>query len=517
MTSIQTPQRPSLPANPLATILVVDDRLDNLHVLSEILEWGGYHVRKATSGAMAIRSAAEAAPDLVLLDVNMPMMDGYTVCRRLQADPSLEHLPIIFISALSDVKNQIEGFEAGGVDYVTKPFQADEVLARVKLQLNVQTLRHKLEVQAEVLQLQNEQLQSEIDQRKRAEETYRSLFENASEGIFQISPQGHYIAVNPKLARIYGYSSPTEMLASVVDANQQYVDGKHRAKLLRHTGQYGEVMEVVSQVWCKDGETIWISENIRAVFDCDGQVSHYEGTVQDVTDRVLVENLLSQDRQRTARLIADLLPPQIANRLRRSSRPFADIVDPAGILFADLVNFTEFSAIAPAQHTVALLNQIFSAFDELVDRYRLEKIKTIGDAYMVAAGVPEPRPDYLKAIAQLALDMQTTIRRFYKTDGRPFQLRIGIHSGAVVAGVIGKRKLTFDLWGHTVNLASRMEETSPPGGIQVSSEVCRQLRADFIFESCGSVAIQGVGPTQTYLLCGRRSPKNTTTPPGQQA
>ncbi len=486
-------------------ILVVDDRIDNIHVLSKILESSGYRVRKATSGAMAIRSVAEAAPDLILLDVNMPLMDGYAVCQHLQADPDLKALPIIFISALSDVDNKIRGFDVGGVDYITKPFQPDEVLARVRLQLKLQILQRELQAQAEMLQRQNQQMQVEVDQRQQAERTYRGLFENASEGIYKISLEGTYTAVNPKLARIYGYDSPQEMLADSADANQHYVDLEGRDELLAYVSQYGQVMDVVSQVRRRDGETIWLSENIRSVPKSDGNISHYEGTLQDVTERVYIERMLAQDRQRSERLIADLLPPQVAQRLKSSPQPFADTVDPVGILFADLVSFTEFSAVAPPQHTVALLNQIFSAFDELLDQHQLEKIKTIGDAYMVAAGVPTPRPDYLKAIAQLALDMQIVIRRFYRSDGRPFQLRIGIHTGSVVAGVIGKRKLTFDLWGHTVNLASRLEGMSPAGKIQVSAEVYRQLHSEFVFEPRDPIYIQGIGPTQTYFLCGRQA------------
>jgi len=504
MTSTTLQSRPISRPAPPATILIVDDRLDNLHVLSQILESEGYCVRKATSGDMAIRSVAELPPDLILLDVNMPQMDGYTVCRRLREQEG-NRVPIIFVSALNAVSNKIEGFNAGAVDYITKPFQPDEVLARVDLQLKVQRLQERLQVQTSVLEQQNKQLQNEIVQRQQIEQTYRSLFENASEGIFQISPDGHYIAINPKLSSIYGYSSPQEMMEDVTNATQQYADPASRADLLDYVKQYGKVMEVVSQVRCKDGALIWVSENVRAALAADGRVTHFEGTVQDVTRRIYSEQIIRQEQQRSDQLIADLLPPPIAQRLKSSSTPFADTVNPVGILFADLVSFTEFSAAAPPQHTVALLNQIFSAFDELVDQHGLEKIKTIGDAYMVAAGVPTPCPHSLEAIAQLALDMQAAIGRFYKVDGRPFQLRIGLHVGSVVAGVIGKRKRTFDMWGHAVNLASRMEETSPAGRIQVSSDVYRQLKKKFAFKRCSPLQIQGIGRTQTYLLQGRRA------------
>ena len=502
MNSLATTSTASIHVESSATILIVDDRLENIHLLSEILSSAGYHVRKATSGSMAIRSATESAPDIVLLDVNMPVMDGYTVCRQLLSHPSLSQLPIIFISALDLVSNKVEGFDAGGVDYITKPFQPDEVLARVKLQLRLQRLQQQLRVQVGVLEERNRQLQAEMLQRCQAEQTYRSLFENASEGIFQISAAGQYIAVNPKLAEICGYGSPRAMLAEVREATQLYIDTADRLELLTYVQQYGKVMDVILQVRRADGTPIWVSENIRAVYNSQNQLTHYEGTVQDITRRVYAEQLIQQEQQRSERLIANLLPPPIAQRLKSSQAPFADIVNPVGILFADLVSFTEFSAAAPPQHTVAILNQIFSAFDRLVAQYGLEKIKTIGDAYMVAAGVPMPQPDSLEAIAKLALDMQDAISRFYQMDGRPFKLRIGLHTGSVVAGVIGKHRMTFDMWGHAVNLASRIEETCPAGHIQASSSFYQQLRHQFSFTARTPIHIQGIGRTQTYLLEG---------------
>lgn len=497
------------------TILIVDDVPDNLQVLAQILEAEGYKVRKAVNGSVALRTAMLSPPALILLDITMAGMDGYTVCQHLKADAKTESIPIIFISALDNTTNKVKGFELGGVDYITKPFQAPEVLARVKTQLQLHTLQQQLRTQAELLQQQNEQLQAEIQTRQQveahlreAEAKYRSIFENASEGIFQITAEGKYLAANPALARILGYNSSADLMASITDIGQIYVAPKRRLELIALLKHYQILADAESEVYRKDKQKIWINESIRAVYNSNEEFLFYEGTLQDITERRKAEQILRQERMQSERLLVNILPQKIAQRLKASPSTIADGLDHASILFADLVNFTAMSKVLSAQEVVGLLNQIFSAFDELVERYELEKIKTIGDAYMVAGGVPFPRGDHLEAIASLALDMQQSIGQFpqpfEQLSAQPFCLRIGINAGPIVAGVIGKKKLTYDLWGNTVNLASRMEATSLPGKIQVPAAIYEQLKTKFVFEPRGFISAQGIGQIETYFLCDRQ-------------
>ncbi|TVP65027.1 MAG: response regulator [Leptolyngbya sp. LCM1.Bin17] len=354
-------------------ILIVDDIPDNLRVLSTILETEGYSCRKSISGALAVQATILAPPDLILLDITMPMMDGFEVCQQLKANPITQDIPVIFLTARDAEAEKKRAFALGAADYIVKPFQAYEVLLRVKHQL---ALRH----QQHQLARQNQQLQAEIKERQQ------------------------------------------------------------------------------------------------------------------------VEAELRQQRLRSEQLLMNVLPFQIAQRLKEQDEAIADQFDAVTILFADIVGFSTVAAqLAPAE-LVQLLNQIFSKFDELAALYRLEKIKTIGDAYMVAAGVPVPRPDHAKAIAQMALDMQATIGEFLRPDGQPFQLRIGINSGSLVAGVIGIRKFIYDLWGDTVNIASFMEATGEAGKIQVSAATYHHLRDNFLLISRGQVVLKTGDSLDTYWL-----------------
>jgi adenylate cyclase len=354
-------------------ILLVDDIPDNLRVLSTILETQGYRCRKAINGTLALSAIELAPPALILLDITMPTMDGFEVCRRLKANPATEGIPVIFLTARDAEKEKEQAFALGAADYIVKPFMAYEVLLRVRHQLDLWRQRQQLEVK-------NQQLQAEV--------------------------------------------------------------------LIRRQ----------------------------------------------------VEADLRRQRQRSEELLTNVLPFQIAQRLKDREQAIADQFDAVTILFADIVGFSTVAAQLTPCALVKLLNEIFSRFDELAALYGLEKIKTIGDAYMVAAGVPVARPDHARAIAQMALDMQATIGEFIRPDGQPFQLRIGINSGSVVAGVIGIRKFIYDLWGDTVNVASFMETSGESGKIQVSESAYDHLQDHFVLAPRGQVQLKSGDRVTTYWL-----------------
>ena len=510
---------------------------------------------------------------------------------------------------------------------------------------------------------------------KQAEANYRSIFENAVEGIFQTSPDGRFLSVNPALAEIYGCESPETLMSNYTNISEQvYIHPKRRQEFIQRIRQQGSVVNFESQIRRLDGQLTWISENATAVRDPGGNLLYYEGTVVDITERKQAEEALQQamdeletrveertaelvheiserkrieaalrsseaelralfaamtdvitvfdaegryqkivttnsevlysptpdrlgksvfevfsnelalkfynhiqevlrtgktlsieyslpvppsglhqpplldglmsggnpelvwfvatvspmpnhsviwvarntterkrifdalqvEQQKSERLLLNILPSSIAQRLKQSPQSIAERFDQATVMFADLVNFTEYSArIAPTE-LVDLLNDIFSTFDELAQEYKLEKIKTIGDSYMVVGGLPQQKSDHAEAIAEMALAMQREIRNFTRDDGTPFQLRIGINTGPVVAGVIGTRKFIYDLWGDAVNVASRMESQGTPGKIQVTAATKMLLQNQYRFEKRGKIQVKGIGQMDTYWLQGHK-------------
>jgi adenylate cyclase len=339
---------PTFPSSPTtdmnSRILIIEDEPANIAVLSSVLRDKGYQTSVALSGEQGLDLLTRFRPDLILLDIMMPGIDGFETCRRIKSDSRWRDIPIIFITGRTETVDIVRGFEMGAVDYVAKPFNAHELLARVHTHLSL--------------------------------------------------------------------------------------DHLHR-------------------------------ENER--------------------------------------LILNVLPASIAAQLKKKPGVIAQRFDDASVLFADLVGFTSLSAKLPPTELLGILNNIFSGFDELVGRHGLEKIKTIGDAYMVAGGLPEPDADHLAAMARLALEMHLSLRQSAQGFAG-LNIRVGLHVGPVVAGVIGVRKFIYDVWGDTVNTASRLESHGETDRVQVSAEVYERLKDRFDFEPRGMVELKGRGPMFTYYL-----------------
>ncbi|NJK37715.1 MAG: adenylate/guanylate cyclase domain-containing protein [Oscillatoriales cyanobacterium RM2_1_1] len=225
---------------------------------------------------------------------------------------------------------------------------------------------------------------------------------------------------------------------------------------------------------------------------------------QAVREQQKAEAALRLEKEKSEQLLLNILPQPIAEQLKQDQGSIADGFEQATILFADIGDFTGLASAMSPTELVNLLNEIFSCFDRLVDQYNLEKIKTIGDAYMVVGGIPIPRADHAEAIAEVALKMQQAIKQFYRADNKAFDIRIGINTGPVVAGVIGLKKFTYDLWGNAVNVASRMESQGVLGKIQVSETTYQLLKDQYHFEKRGLLKVKGKGLMDTYFLQGQK-------------
>ncbi|MDY6937381.1 MAG: adenylate/guanylate cyclase domain-containing protein [Cyanobacteriota bacterium] len=510
-------------SNSQTKILLVDDKPNNLHYLSEILLDRGYQVQRAISGQLALNAATDSPPDLILLDVLMPNMDGYEVCEQLKASQRTCDIPIVFVSVLEQAFDKVKAFKSGGVDYITKPFQVEEVIARIENQLTIRNLQKKLQKQNKDLEQYTLRLQAEIAERKRthealllAEKRYNNLVQNSIEGIFQANPSGRFLSANVALARLFGYDSLEDLVETNPNASGLYVYPNRWQEFMVELECQDTLSGFESLVYKKNGQTIWISENARAVRDATGKLLYYEGTVTDITIQKLSQEALKFHKDRNEQLLLSILPARIARRLQQGEGAIAENFEDASVLFADLVGFTEFVARKTPQEQLAILDRIFARFDELAQHHGIERIKTIGDAYMAAGGFPMPHSELTEAIvgylpieriARMALDMQAVTIELGESVGRIFPLRIGIDTGPVVAGaisgVVGRSKFIYDLWGKTVNLASTMESTCLPGQIQVTDRVYEQLHERFIFEKRELGAPDRDGNMTTYWLRGR--------------
>ncbi len=361
-----TPETPIIKTDTSAEgsyILIVDDVPVNLQALESILKTRGFKVEKATGGEQALSIVQSSPPDLILLDVMMPKMNGYEVCQHLQANPETAKIPVIFLTGRNDSYSIIKGFAAGALDYIVKPFHAPELLARINTHLELK---------------------------------------------------------------------------------------RSRDVILR------------------------------------------------------MNTLLDAEKRRAESLLLNILPNSIADRLQSGERNIAEKFENATVFFADITNFTPLSEKYSAEEIVQMLNLVFSAFDALAEKYGVEKIKTMGDSYMAACGIPIRRDDHAEVAAEMALEMLKELRVFNSTSAEQLNIRIGMHSGPVIAGVIGSKKFIYDLWGDTVNTASRMESHGEPGKIHVSEAMYEQLQGKFGFEERGKIDIKGKGAMKTYFLTAKQ-------------
>ena len=353
-----------------SAILVVDDsRLMRIVLTKALRELGFTNISEAVDGRDAIKKLSEGSYELMLLDMEMPEMNGIEVLIAKNTVPKLKEVPTIVISATEQVDLAVKCIEAGAEDYLLKPPNNTLLRARVTTSL----------------------------EKKRLRDMDRILFARLQE------------------------------------------------------------------------------------------------------EKELVEI----EKEKSEHLLLNILPGTIAGRLKAGEKTIANGHQIVSVLFADLCGFTKLSRKTSPADLVSMLNEIFTTFDDIVKNHGVEKIKTIGDCYMLVGGLPNPRDDHAHAVADTALEMVQALERINKNRDIDLAMRIGIHSGPVVAGVIGKIKFTYDIWGDTVNVASRMESSRLPGKIHISEQTMAELNSQFNLEERGMVECKGLGQVKTFFVNGR--------------
>ncbi|MEG4168598.1 MULTISPECIES: adenylate/guanylate cyclase domain-containing protein [unclassified Microcoleus] len=359
-----------------------------------------------------------------------------------------------------------------------------QIITQMELRINITKLKRA--------QIKTKQVEAKL---RSTDEQIVNFLEGMSDAFFALDTQWRFTYVNYKAGQFL-QRSPEEIYGkNIWEEFPELVSSdfyeEYHAAVAKQVGVSFEKYYLPLKVWLE--VRIFPSHDGLSVF------------FHNISKRKKMEAALKKEQKKTDGLLLNILPGAIVDRLKHEPGVIADKFERATILFADLVNFTQISTTMSATKLVYLLNEIFSAFDQLSEKHRLEKIKTIGDAYMVAAGIPIERPDHAEAIAEMALDMLVAIEKLNVKLDAKFDLRIGINSGPVVAGVIGTKKFIYDLWGNAVNTASRMESHGITGRIQVSHYTYDLLQDKYEFEDRGEIEIKGKGPMQTYLLTGRKT------------
>lgn len=333
------------------TILVVDDNKNNLDLMLVTLSEENYRLIAATSGERALKIINKVRPDLVLMDIQMPGMDGFETTHKIKAQPELKHIPVLFLSALNDLNNIVKCFQAGGVDYISKPFKKEELLARVRTHLSIKNL------------------------------------------------QAHII----------------------------------------------------------------------------------------------------NDRDKISSILNNILPSSIVEQLKNGQKPQPEFIDDVVVLFTDFTDFTNITKQLGAVKSIEYLNTIFSAFDKIVSHFGLERIKTIGDAYMAAGGVNSSLNNSGLRGILAGLKMQEYLElfnKYYQTDR--WQLRAGVNNGSVMTGIVGVQRIAFDIWGDTVNLASRLENHSKSYGVAVTDRLYQGIADNVEAEKLGKKHLHNWGEANLY-------------------
>jgi adenylate cyclase len=353
-----------------ADVLVVDDsRMMRAALGRSLRELGFTNISEAVDGADAIKKLLEKPYDLMLLDMEMPVMNGMEVLAAMRLDSRLGGVPVIVISAADQIEKAVQCIEAGAEDYLPKPPALTLLRARVTTALEKKRLR-------DLDRLRFAQLQAE-------------------------------------------------------------------------------------------------------------------------------KELVELEKEKSEKLLLNILPGAIAGRLKSGEKTIANGHATVSVMFADLCGFTALSRKTNPAQLVEMLNGIFTAFDLIVEKHGVEKIKTIGDCYMMVGGLPTHRDDHAQVVADAALEMVQALDRLNQINGTDLKMRVGIHTGPVVAGVIGKIKFTYDLWGDTVNVASRMESSGLPGMVHLSEQTQEALKGKFMLEERGFVECKGLGQVKTFFLKGR--------------
>jgi PAS domain S-box-containing protein len=480
-------------------ILIVDDSQTNIDYLASILKRDDYLIASSNNGTNAITKAKGNRFDLILLDVIMEGIDGFEVCKELKGFSATKDVPIIFLTGLSDSQHITKGFEFGAVDFVTKPYNHSELKARVQTHLELKRWKDTI-----------------ADKNKQLEETNRELEKlslvasKTSNSVLIANSLGEIEWVNEGFTRLTGFT--LEEYKSINGSNffscfenRKLIDDiklsiKHKRSIVFSTVKV-----------TKSGKGKWVQTTLTPILDTDGDVKKLVTICSDISAIKEAELIikkknkeLEEERIKSERLLLNILPLETAEELKLYGKAKVKHYKLASVLFTDFKGFTRIAESMTPELLVADLDKYFIKFDEIIDKHNLEKIKTIGDSYMCAGGIPVSNKSNPFEIVLAGIEIQSLMKSInneqIKNNQLVWDLRLGIHTGELISGVVGNNKFAYDIWGDTVNTASRMETAGEVGKVNISGVTYEIIKDYFDCTYRGQVMVKNKGDIDMYFV-----------------
>lgn len=488
-------------------VLYVEDNDDNVFMLCHRLERRGYEVLVAGDGETGLETAASEQPDLILMDLGLPGIDGWETTRRLRAEPATARIPVIALSAHAMATDRESALEAGCDDFDTKPVDLARLLAKIEACLNLARRR-----EVEMATPSGDRTVAPANARAAGGPTLLVVDDsddNRYTLVRRLRRQGH----EPVLEARDGPSALELLRRQPVDLVllDVMMPGMSGSEVLAAMKQDMDLRELpVIMISALDDQEIVVrclelgaEDYLPKPFDpavLNARVTASLEKRRLRKEQAAYLDQVERERERADRLLTAMVPTGAVSELKATDTVAPRRFEDVAVMFCDIVGFTEFCDRTSPEEVVSGLDAQVVAFERISERHRMEKIKTIGDAYMMVSGIPVIRADHAEICAAAAFEMLEAVRAFNRRHQVEWAIRVGMNSGPVVAGIIGTKKFAYDLWGDTVNIASRMESHGQAGQIQVSEVTKQLLEGKYDFQSMGVTEIKNSAPMPTYLL-----------------
>lgn len=482
-------------------ILIADDQKDNIIAMYSILHQynSGYEIIAAPNGKIAFELAQEFNPDLIILDWEMPVLTGIDAVKLLKSTNSTKSIPIIMATALASSENLQEAMAEGAMDYIKKPIDRIELIARVRSALVLYDSFKEIRNQKDTIENQSLELLARNNELRKlsivASKTDNSVIIIDANGEIEWANEGFAKLGEMSIEEFKTkYGSNFHDVAKKLGFKKELDDCIRENKTVSYTIPFTTISNVKK----------WVQTTLTPIFNEKFELEKLIAVESDISKIKEQEELIIQEKKKTDELLLNILPAETAAELKAKGTATPRLYKKVSILFTDFKGFTKSCEGLSAGDIVSELHSYFAEFDDIIENHNLEKIKTIGDAYMCAGGLPIRNKTNPIDSVLAALKIQAYMNKLNKTrknmGQHTWELRLGIHTGEVVAGVVGKKKFVYDIWGDAVNIASRMETAGEVGKVNISETTYNEIKDFFDCEHRGKIEAKNKGKIDMYFV-----------------